>query len=338
MTKRTLEYERNERKTTTTKKKVRPSLNQEQRKPKKRPRPVEATGAMSQTARKPIREKDSVRRRPTAAGESKSIHPPKALPSKVTKKRPSNGQGNSEVVNKKKLQQRNAQQMVSKKAPTKRKPISQGNASRRPVSKTAPAAPKLSEKAKSKLSRTEIHAEKQPKQPRSNFKKVFSIAYHLLITFFLLLLFALGTIFVLFRTETSIFHYQLISVNDNSMAIKEQANIHTGDLLVVKQQSFNQLKVSDIVTFRDAVNMQYTTRRITGFEVNDSQKYLLVQGDAQAFPEEAVAANQIVGKVSIRIAKLASIFSFVQENIFLVLAFCLTFIILLILLRVFLIH
>lgn len=106
----------------------------------------------------------------------------------------------------------------------------------------------------------------------------------------------------------SIFGYKSFIVLSGSM----ESKIDIGDLVIVKQTKFNDLKVNDIIAFRDNEKL-VTTHRIIG-EVNvDNQKCFKTKGDSNNTEDEGVVCEkQVEGKYQWKIAKIGSFIMFIQ--------------------------
>lgn len=106
----------------------------------------------------------------------------------------------------------------------------------------------------------------------------------------------------------SIFGYKSFIVLSGSM----ESKIDIGDLVIVKQTKFNDLKVNDIIAFRDNENLVTTHRIIDEVNVNN-QKCFKTKGDSNNTEDEGVVCEkQVEGKYQWKIAKIGSFIMFIQ--------------------------
>jgi signal peptidase len=112
------------------------------------------------------------------------------------------------------------------------------------------------------------------------------------LAFVVLLFVSLGGI-VLWRMPT----IQVMSVQSNSMA----PAIRRGDAVVFSQARKQDLKVGDIVSYRSPANQAVIiTHRVVAVESNWG--LLVTKGDNATRADKPIAANDVLGKVTTRIA------------------------------------
>lgn len=114
------------------------------------------------------------------------------------------------------------------------------------------------------------------------FKKICGV----LSTIILIILAVLAALMLLPRA----FGFQTMAVLTGSM----EPNYHVGSLIYVKDISFDNLQVGDVVTYKIAEDTVVTHRIV---EINSEDKTVITKGDAnQDNDGNPVSENQIVGK------------------------------------------
>ena len=91
-----------------------------------------------------------------------------------------------------------------------------------------------------------------------------------------------------------------------------ETKIHVGD---VKEVEPSDLKVGDIIAFRDSEDI-VTTHRIVDIETKDNGLCFVTKGDANNANDDGIVySNMIEGKYQTKIAKLGNVILFIKEPI-----------------------
>lgn len=94
-----------------------------------------------------------------------------------------------------------------------------------------------------------------------------------------------------------------------------ESKINVGDLVFVKEVEPSDLKVGDIIAFRDSEDI-VTTHRIVDIETKDNGLCFVTKGDANNTNDDGIVySNMIEGKYQTKIAKLGNVILFIQEPI-----------------------
>lgn len=109
----------------------------------------------------------------------------------------------------------------------------------------------------------------------------------------------------------NIFGYKPFIVLSGSM----ESKISVGDLVFVKKVNPNELKVGDIIAFRDSEDI-VTTHRIVDIETKDNKLCFVTKGDANNANDDGIVySNMVEGKYQTKIAKVGNAILFIQEPI-----------------------
>ena len=109
----------------------------------------------------------------------------------------------------------------------------------------------------------------------------------------------------------NIFGFKPFIVLSGSM----ESKINVGDLVFVKEVNPNELKVGDIIAFRDSEDI-VTTHRIVDIETKDNELCFVTKGDANNANDDGIVySNMVEGKYQTKIAKLGNAILFIQEPI-----------------------
>ena len=94
-----------------------------------------------------------------------------------------------------------------------------------------------------------------------------------------------------------------------------ESKINVGDLVFVKEVNPNELKVGDIIAFRDSEDI-VTTHRIVELETKDNELCFVTKGDANNANDDGIVySNMIEGKYQTKISKLGNVILFIKEPI-----------------------
>lgn len=109
----------------------------------------------------------------------------------------------------------------------------------------------------------------------------------------------------------NIFGFKPFIVLSGSM----ESKINVGDLVFVKEINPNELKVGDIIAFRDSEDI-VTTHRIVEIETKDNELCFVTKGDANNANDDGIVySNMVEGKYQTKIAKLGNAILFIQEPV-----------------------
>lgn len=123
--------------------------------------------------------------------------------------------------------------------------------------------------------------------------------------------------------QPNLFGYKVYVVLSGSMT----PNINKGDLVIVKDVSFNELSVGDVITFESKKTDNYVTHRIS--EINSKEEKIITKGDANNIEDSSpVYKNNIQGKMIMKINGIGEYVIFIQENILIIVPIVVIFIIL----------
>lgn len=144
-------------------------------------------------------------------------------------------------------------------------------------------------------------------------KKVIKILKISFIT--LLSLILIFNVYIMIQTKLnpdkvpSVFGYKSFVVVSGSM----ESEINSGDLIFVKNIDVNDLKVNDIVAFRDNDNLVTTHRIVDEVNINN-QKCFKTKGDSNNLIDEGIVCEkQIEGKYQFKIAAVGNFIMFIQK-------------------------
>ena len=128
---------------------------------------------------------------------------------------------------------------------------------------------------------------------------------------------ALVIAFILIQTKASpnkvpsIFGYKPLIVLSGSM----ETEIYEGDLVIVKKIDTNELKVNDIIAFRDE-NNYVVTHRIIGVDYKNDKKVFITKGDNNNTQDPgSVELNDVEGIYVRKYSKLGNLFMVMQKPI-----------------------
>ena len=146
-------------------------------------------------------------------------------------------------------------------------------------------------------------------------KKIINVLKTLFII--LLSVILIMNVYIIIQTKTnpdkvpSMFGYKPFIVLSGSM----EKEINIGDLVFVKQVDVKDLKVNDIIAFRDNENLVTTHRIIKEIKLNN-QRCFRTKGDSNnTQDQEVICGKQIEGKYQGKIAKVGKMIMFIKEPI-----------------------
>lgn len=106
----------------------------------------------------------------------------------------------------------------------------------------------------------------------------------------------------------SVFGYEFFIITSGSM----EPTINTGDFIIIKKVDTSQLKINDIITFKE--DNAIVTHRIIEVKNENGEYIFITQGDANNVKDNnTVSTNQIIGKYNVTIPLLGKIVLFVQK-------------------------
>lgn len=136
----------------------------------------------------------------------------------------------------------------------------------------------------------------------------------ILLIFFLLTVYTGATVYQSSKNPDSLprfFGYTPLTVLSNSM--KPQLQI--GDLVLIKKVEFNDIKVNDVITFKES-HTKFITHRVIDFKKQDGQAGLVTKGDNNNVEDSMIVTkNHFFGKQVASIPKLGYVSYFVRGPI-----------------------
>ena len=177
---------------------------------------------------------------------------------------------------------------------------------------------------------------KRPKRPRpippSKGKKVATLLSDILfygvvgIVIIGALLFAANN-----DQNKAFFGYRFYTVKTNSMAPQKESpsgGFYAGDLIVVKMEAYEKIKVGDVVTFAVGEDAFLTHRLIEKLSELNGEKgnYMVTQGDANNSPDPPVDADRLLGKTVWVLPYVGTVFQFIRTYYIVCLVFLCSFV------------
>ena len=106
------------------------------------------------------------------------------------------------------------------------------------------------------------------------------------------------------ETDINIFGFREYVVSTGSM----EPNYNVGDLIIVKEQKKDDIKVDDVINFKIGNGNETVTHRVTEIVEKDGETYYKTKGDNNSSEDvDLVKANQIQGTVVFKINQLGAI-------------------------------
>ena len=145
-------------------------------------------------------------------------------------------------------------------------------------------------------------------------KRLLSITWD--IVFYTFIMISLVITISLSRTQNpgdgpSILGYKFYTVLTGSMS----PTIGKGYLTIVEEVESSDIKVNDVITFKNTSGHSVTTHRVKEIDTSDGIKFI-TQGDANnAVDPLPIDGNMVVGKVVNYIPLLGAIFEVIRENL-----------------------
>lgn len=147
-------------------------------------------------------------------------------------------------------------------------------------------------------------------------KKGFALVFRLLIAFMILLIFV--GVYQSFNNPhepVSFFGYQPLTVLSNSM----NPTFETGDMLFVKKVNPTEIKINDVITFREPGG-KLITHRVMEVVNNGGEVGFLTKGDNNDVNDgEVVKGQSLLGKEVFNIPNVGYIAEFLRSRLGLVL-------------------
>lgn len=165
----------------------------------------------------------------------------------------------------------------------------------------------------------DVESIKKRKRIQSILKKVLNIILIILIYNIILL----GISYINKIGEIELFGYRAYSITTNSM----EPSISSGDVVIVKKYDEDQMKVGDVITYKQ--KEEIITHRIVNIKEENGEKRFITKGDNNNVEDtEGTKYNNIRGTIILTIPHLGSIIR-VLENKMIFLVVVLIFLILL---------
>lgn len=143
-------------------------------------------------------------------------------------------------------------------------------------------------------------------------KKVLSKMFSVFFIVFILLSFVIIGSFVYQEKKhpdqvPEIFGYSPLTVLSNSM----NPDFFAGDMVLIKHGNAKDIKVGDVITFKNSEN-KYITHRVTEVSKNNGAIHFVTKGDNNNIAdEEVVTSSNVVGKLVTVIPKFGNVTKFV---------------------------
>lgn len=138
--------------------------------------------------------------------------------------------------------------------------------------------------------------------------KIFFVTILTLLVIINVVIFAKSKLFP--KEVPSIFGYKPFIVLSGSM----RGTFNYGDLIVTKEIDTKELKVGDVISFRNSKDF-VTTHRIVGMSSTNSKCYITKGDNNNDRDLEEVCPKQVEGKYLYKIAGLGNIVLFIQRPI-----------------------
>lgn len=150
-----------------------------------------------------------------------------------------------------------------------------------------------------------------------NRKKVQSILKKMINIFLIILIYniiLLGISYINNIDEIELFGYKAYIITTNSM----EPSISSGDVVIVKKYDENQIKVGDIITYKQKEEL--ITHRVVDIKENEYERRFITKGDNNNVEDtEGTNYNNIKGTIIVTIPYLGNIIRIVENKmIFLV--------------------
>ncbi|KON86872.1 hypothetical protein AF332_08675 [Sporosarcina globispora] len=127
--------------------------------------------------------------------------------------------------------------------------------------------------------------------------------------FFLLIVYIGITVFQTSKNPGSLpsfFGFTPLTVLSNSM----QPHLQSGDLVFIKKAEFEDIKVNDVITFKES-DTKFITHRVIDVKEQDGQAGLVTKGDNNNVEDSMIVTkDQFVGKQVAAIPKLGYVSDF----------------------------
>lgn len=153
-------------------------------------------------------------------------------------------------------------------------------------------------------------------------KFIKNLIFYGLLLIFILIVSSIG--YSTYKSQQpNLFGYKVYVVLSGSMT----PNINKGDLVIVKDVSFNELSVGDVITFKSKKADNYVTHRIS--EINIKEEKIITKGDANNVEDSSpVYTENIQGKMVNKINGIGEYVIFIQKNILIIVPIVVIFLIL----------
>lgn len=144
--------------------------------------------------------------------------------------------------------------------------------------------------------------EKVPTKKNKTVRKTFKILWDIIVKLVTLLIVLISLIIIVQKVtnnKESFFGYRIFRVQTGSMIPKYQI----GDVILVKKQDFDKIKVGDDVTYlgeSSSVKGILITHRVIDIQEVDGKKEFHTQGIANNLEDPVVHGNQINGVVQFK--------------------------------------
>lgn len=242
-----------------------------------------------------------------------------------------------------------------KKRPSEERTIASSSENRKKntVNKSGNKKKKRKTQQKKSLKKADVRkTSKRGKKKKSN--KIITALFDILFFVFILLMLGGAAVFTISeKNDKSFYGYRFYEVYTNSMRKTEdgqKGNFIAGDMIIVKIEDSEKIKVGDIITF--VPNQQspdtYLTHRVIAKEepekvepevadgkvkTVESYPVFTTQGDANNMADPPVTGDRVIGVVQFAIPKAGKILSLIKNHTIPVIIIIVSFFLLVMLLR-----
>ena len=275
--------------------------------------------------KQPKKKKQRKKRIDVSEGEQKELKKRKKRPSKDRERTPVSGEKKKRPANKKRKKSSSSQQ------------------------------PKIEQVSSKRGKARKVQRNKLNKKRKNNkINKTVTLLFDILFFTFIVFMLAGALIFTVSeRNDKSFYGYRFYEVYTNSMRktkADQKGNFTAGDMIIVKIEEPEKIKIGDIITF--VPNQQapdtYLTHRVIAKEepkksdpkvvdgtvqIAESYPVFTTQGDANSKSDPLVRGDRVIGVVKFAIPKAGSVLKFIRKNTIAVIIMVVSFFLLVILLR-----
>ncbi len=156
--------------------------------------------------------------------------------------------------------------------------------------------------------------------PKKTATKILSVLFSLLYYIVVVSIIVGSILFVANKdSQSSFFGYRVYNVLTDSMVPQKNSpdgGFYSGDVVIVKQADFSQVKESDVVTFAVGEESYLTHRLVEKLtELNGEEgEFLVTKGDANKSQDPPVDGSRLFGKVVFVIPYVGGVLNFLRGH------------------------